>query len=233
MDLDYDFLRKHSHSNNDYQIAYNRGKFAMDHNDFEGALVDFSQSIDLNAAFEPAYEMKLHCLSKLKRFEAAIPIAEKLCVLNPKSDKRIFDLGMCQFKTENYEKAKICFLKTIDLNPNNFWAYFRKGECNHKLKLKYEAFFDFTKCIELDSDYFGSYFIRGQVRGELFDEIGAINDFRIVLNKMPDDSLTIFNMGVSYFNLRNKEKAQFFLKKALNQGIMQAKPLLEQMESFK
>lgn len=225
--MDYNDFRKFTDTAS-YDGAFKCGELAMANNDLQGAIIDFSKALEFSPNSYDALHNKLLCLMKLNRYEAAIPISEKICSLENDFAPHFTTLGVCLAAINNVEKAEKAFAKSISLDSTEYWVYFHRGELRFRGKQFYSAFYDFTKCIEIDEQFTGAFDYRGRIRGILLDHIGAINDFQKILSVKPDDGMTIFNLAVTYININEVEKGESLLRKAETLGIHQATQILNQ-----
>lgn len=225
MEMDYNDFVKHTHATT-YEANMKMADFAIQNNDFDGAINFYSKAIELQKDSVVANIQKLFLLLKLNRNQEAILVTKNLIQLEPEESNHIKTLAVCYSNINEHEKSILYFSKAIDQNQNDYNLFHFRGEAYFKLKKYYEAFFDFTKALEIKSDLVGVYIYRGKTRGQLNDFYGAIKDFTIVLDSFPNDSKVLYLVGITYLKINDVENGKNFLLKSAKLGNRQAIELL-------
>lgn len=90
---------------------------------FDKAIEDFNQAIDLNSKYSSAYHNKGQALSGLGRHDKAVEEFSKVIEMNPDSPLLLKDRGTAYYKLGEYELAKNDFEKSIELDKRSAPAY--------------------------------------------------------------------------------------------------------------
>jgi len=109
----------------------------------------------------------------------------------------------------NHAEAILDFDKAIKIDNKISEAYLNRGISKISLNDNEGGLTDFTKAIsnskESEYEYYSAHFYRGTVKSALRDEIGAINDFRAIVDidysKIPD-----LSKGFRHFNANRLEE---------------------------
>lgn len=95
--------------------------------DYERAIWNFSEAIELDPLYATAYGNRGIAYSKLGNYEKAIEDYNKAIELYPGYAKAYFNRGFTYSKLQEYKKALDDYNQAIKLNPENANAYVLRG----------------------------------------------------------------------------------------------------------
>jgi tetratricopeptide (TPR) repeat protein len=119
------------------------------------------------------------------------------------------------YKAGNYEGAISDLNKAISLNSNYAMAWYNRGNAYGQLGKFREAWQDLDKAIQLDPENAGAINKRGQANAVLGNKDAAFNDFNRALALDPSNPEIYYNIGITWINSGNKEKACKALSEAV------------------
>src|SRR5690606_5941135 len=111
----------------DPELYFNKGMDKYKQGDFNGAIIDFTNAINLNPNFSKAYFNRVRIQSILNDFNSAIEYLNISIGLQPNNDEFDFWRGLSKMLLHNHTDAMIDLMKTIKINPNHADAYFNMG----------------------------------------------------------------------------------------------------------
>jgi tetratricopeptide (TPR) repeat protein len=138
-------------------------------------------------------------------------------------------------KTDYYfDKALVCYNNgdlsgaifnwslSIQIDPNDPNAYYSRAIAKNELYTWKSALKDYDKAIEIAPKFVDALINRGGLKDENGDYQGAIADYETVLKldklEPEEKQQAYFNLGNTYFNLKDKNKACENWNKALENG---------------
>ena len=145
-----------------------RGKVYEELEEYQKAIDDYTECINLKPDGAMAYFNRGWAKWKCSLYEKAIKDFEKVIKLIPDDVYSYLVMGNCKLNLERYEEAIADFKKAIELSPNNtsvyMPAYMDMGNCRLKLERYEEAIADFGKVIDLSPNNANAYYNRGRAR---------------------------------------------------------------------
>ena len=116
---------------------------------------------------------------------------------------------------------------TLQINPTDPNAYYSRAIVKNELYTWKSALKDYDKAIEIAPKFVSALINRGGLKDENGDYQGAITDYETVLklDKLEAEEIqqAYFNLGNTYFNLKDKKTACENWNKALENGAEYAK----------
>lgn len=165
---------------------WERGKEKLDLGDYQGAIVDFNETIrlepnylDANYVFLALFVRGIAKLA-LEDHQGAVTDCTEAIRLRPNYPQLYYWRGIAKNALKDYKGAFVDFTKAIRLGPDNphaYNCYNVRGWLKCKLHDYRGALSDFSESIRLKSDYANSYNGRGWAKHYLSDHQGAITDF--------------------------------------------------------
>ena len=140
---------------NNTDVIFYRALAKTELNDFYGAITDYEKIIELNSnyplqhnKFATVYNNKAYTLTRLKKYQEALPFVEKALELD-KTEWFIWDTrGEIYYNLANYEKSLKDLNKAIELKENDN-SYYLRGLVYLKLGQKEKGCRDLSKSGEL------------------------------------------------------------------------------------
>lgn len=138
-----------------------------------------------------------------------------------------FDKGLECYNNGDLSGAIFNWTLTLEIDPREPNAYYSRAIVKNELYTWKSALKDFDKAIEIAPDFISALLNRGGLKDENEDYQGAIEDYETILkidNLEPEDKQSVyFNLGNTYYNLNDKNKACENWNKALKNGAEYAK----------
>ncbi len=125
-------VNKIKHTNDAY-FYYNRGNAKYDLQDYDGAILDYNKSIELNPNDAYFYNNRGNAKNNLKDYYGAILDFNKAIELNPNYEYAYYNRGNAKNKLQDYAGAIADFNKLIELNHNDADAYLGRGIAKNRL----------------------------------------------------------------------------------------------------
>jgi Flp pilus assembly protein TadD len=132
----------------------NRGVAYFSLNEFQQAITDYDQAIEINPKNAKAFYNRGIAYSDLGEFQQAITDYDQAIQLNPKFAEAFYNRGNAYRKLGEYKKAIKDYDQAIQLNPNYAKAFYNRGIAHRKLGKEEKAIEDFKTASELDPSIF-------------------------------------------------------------------------------
>ncbi|GMQ25638.1 hypothetical protein Aoki45_23200 [Algoriphagus sp. oki45] len=122
-----------------YQTYKQRGFYRMNHQDMEGALSDFSESIKMNAEDPESYFYRAWTYKNLKKFDQAEEDYSAAIALEPQNPSYFLARGQARYQNGKAEEALADFTLASSLDPEDPNLHYHKGIALHRLGKTKEA----------------------------------------------------------------------------------------------
>ncbi|MBP7056270.1 MAG: tetratricopeptide repeat protein [Candidatus Omnitrophica bacterium] len=194
----------------------NRGAAYVELGEPDKAILDLTKAIELDAKDVGAYTYRGLAYGMVNQPDNAIADYNMAIELGSKDALVYSNRGVEYLRLNQYSKALMDLTKAIELDPNFAPSYVNRGILNMGSGQYYDAIADFTKAIELDpKDAPRAYSNRGEIYRRLGQEYSAISDFNRSIELDPKYGTPYYNRGLTYFSLRQYDKAEEDLDRAL------------------
>ena len=160
------------------QKLYTQGLKNLEQQDLNGAIKNFTATININPQFAPAYNDRGVARYKLGYKQSALEDLTTAIELNPYRGKYYSNRGFMLTRLKHYTTAIADYTSALLLNPNVAQSYFNRGAIRLQMENSLAALADFESAIRLDSDFAKAYFNRGLTRYKLREVEGAFEDFQ-------------------------------------------------------
>lgn len=181
---------------------------------YEIALIDYTDSIELNPNFTLAYQARADLHESQKKYELALADYSKVIELEPDSIEAYNNRANCYRKQKNYELALADYTKAIELEPDSITAYHNRANF-YKEQKKYElALIDFNTAIELEPNNANAYSSRASYYEEQENYELALADYTTVIELKPYVARNYRNRADYYTKQKNHELALIDYAKA-------------------
>lgn len=185
--------------------------------DYDSAIMCFTQAIKLNSNFFEAYNNRGVCYLTLKKNDLALADFNKAIKIKPSHPDAYINRINCYQAQENQEMALADYNKVIELKPNDAESYKLRGFL-YTIQKKYElALSDFNKSEQLDYRVKDVAFYSGRAlcySNLKINEL-ALEDFNKAIELDSDYSEHYINRGIHYLGLENYELALKDFNKAI------------------
>ena len=155
------------------------------------------------------------------------PKEQKFPVIDSTKSEYYFDKGLECYNKGDLSGAIINWNLTIKIDPTEADAYYSRAIVKNELYTWKSALKDYDKAIEIEPEFVSALINRGGLKDENGDYQGAIADYEKVLKQDKLEEVNkqqaYFNLGNTYFNLKDNLKACENWNKALDNGAEYAK----------
>lgn len=138
-----------------------------------------------------------------------------------------FEKGLECYNNGDLSGAIFNWTLTIEIDPKDPNAFYSRAIVKNELYTWKSALKDYDKAIEIAPKFISALINRGGLKDENGDYQGAIADYETVLRleklEAEEKQLVYFNLGNTYFNLKDKKRACENWNKALENGAEYAK----------
>ncbi|MDR1837365.1 MAG: tetratricopeptide repeat protein [Treponema sp.] len=194
--------------NADALRCYNEGINYYNTNDFDSAILEFTNAITIFPEYADAYLERGNCYDNKGDQENALE--NYLRAGEYDSKYLIFAHGYecASDNIQNYDEAIVVFSQCIDLKINLFIAYCMRGNSYGE---KYEfdnAAADYTEAIKISPNIFQPYFSRGTLNMVLGNFEQAIDDLEMSIELCPDYVIAYFYLSLLYEIYGNSSKSK-------------------------
>ncbi|WP_138501502.1 tetratricopeptide repeat protein [Nostoc sp. PA-18-2419] len=198
------FFQLSKFENNPQKELYQEGLNKYDEGNYEGAVKDFNQLIELEPQNALAYNKRGDAYYRLGDYEQAQADSSQAILLNPQDANAYYDRGFALYELAKYKEAIADYTQAIKLNSQDAYAYYGRGLARFQLKDRKGALGDFTKAIAIKPEYTDAYLQRGILRRRLQLKQAAIQDFDAIIKINPSDARAYYQRGLT--QVINKQK---------------------------
>ncbi|MBD2413370.1 serine/threonine protein kinase [Nostoc calcicola FACHB-389] len=198
------FFQLPKSESNPQQKLYQEGVNKYDAGNYEAAVKDFSQLIELEPQNALAYNKRGDAYYRLGDYEQAQADSSQAILLNPQDANAYYDRAFALYELGNYKEAIANYTEAIKLNSQDAYAYYGRGLARVQLKDNKGALGDFTKAIAIKAQYTEAYLQRGILRRRLRLRQAAIQDFDTIIKINPSDAKAYYQRGLT--QVINKQK---------------------------
>ena len=187
---------------------FNKGIQYYNANNFNLAIIEFSNAIDIFPEYADAYLERGNSFDNKGNAEKALENYLQAGTFN--EEYLIFAYGYkcASSNIENYDEAIIMFSKCIDLGINLFISYCMRGNSYGGSGNYKKAINDYNEAIKINPNIFQPYFSRGSKNVELGNIDQAIIDYEISVKLCPDYYLAFYYLSLLYHYIGNANKAE-------------------------
>jgi tetratricopeptide (TPR) repeat protein/CHAT domain-containing protein len=196
------------------EAYYLRGAGRGNNGNLDGALADFTRTIEHKPDFTDAYRDRGVVYALQGNYDPAIVDLSEVLKLNPDYPqiKEILaeaynNRGAAYAALGNHEAAIADYIRAVELNPGFAGAYYNRGLAHAALGNHEPAITDYTRAIELNPGYAEPYNNRGNVHAALGNHEPAITDYTRAIELNPGYAEAYNNRGLAHADLGNHEAA--------------------------
>jgi tetratricopeptide (TPR) repeat protein len=131
------------------RVHNNRGKAYNQKGEYDRAIKDLSQAIQLDPTLAVAYSNRGNAYSSKRALDRAIADFSKAIRFDRKESDGYYGRGNAYGLKRQYDRAIVDFSEAIRLNPRNRDAYYNRGASYKAIKKFRDALADYRKCLEL------------------------------------------------------------------------------------
>ncbi|NOR87790.1 MAG: tetratricopeptide repeat protein [Bacteroidales bacterium] len=184
-----------------FEPYFFRGLAKYSLGDYDGAISDFSESIEINPYFSYNYQYRGICKSQLHRYYDALKDFADAIHRGPNNADVYVNRGTTKLQLDMYEQSIHDFDTAIILDKKNELAFLNKGLALYKLSRMEEALDEINKAIRINYLNKLAYQRRGMLKFEMEKYADAIFDFELAMKLDNEDPLLYFFRGLSRYNM--------------------------------
>jgi len=173
-------------------IYNNRGTAYDDKGDYDRAIQDLNEAIQLNPHAEIAYYGRGYAYKKKGNFDRAIQDFNEAIHLNPNFERAYYDRGNAYIDKDESDRAIQDFNEAIQLNPNNANNYNNRGVAYMRKGDYARAIQDYNQAIRLNSNDTAAYANRGHAYFAQSNLTAAIADFEHTISAAPSSEAAVY-----------------------------------------
>lgn len=187
---------------------FKKGNAFLQRNQFEEAIENYRNVIDLIPDDDQAYNSIGIAYSNIGQYEVALKYFLKSIKINPNNDKVYNNLGITYADLKQYQKAIDNYQKAIEINPDNNAAYFNIGNAFGNLKKYEEAEKNFKKAVEIDPENYSALNNLGLAFLAVDKIDNAIEAFQKGQEINPENIYTSFSLLGAYVRINDQNKSK-------------------------
>ncbi|ACK64897.1 Tetratricopeptide TPR_2 repeat protein [Rippkaea orientalis PCC 8801] len=192
---------------------FDQGIEHIENNDYEQALSDLTQVINLGSALTPsAYSNRCLVNLQLNNNQAAKLDCTEAIKLNPNNTEAYLNRGLAEYRLGNYEQALEQYQKVVERDADDYRSHYNQGLVNFALERyeialqNYEKALASTRLIS-DSAKGIIYYDRALVQLKLDNIQQAIADFTEAINLDNLNDKAYYNRAYAYQKIKNYRAA--------------------------
>lgn len=134
---------------------------------------------------------------------------KKNCTMSKEEAVKFKDEGNAHLKAHRYDEAIAAYTKAAEIDPTNPVFFSNRAQVHIKLESYGLAIQDCDKALAVDPNMIKAYYRKGVSQMAILQYKEAQANFKTILKKMPNDSLTLanYNQCVAYLRRQAFEKA--------------------------
>jgi tetratricopeptide (TPR) repeat protein len=187
--------------------SFERGKDSYEKGDYDLAIKDFTESIELDPNLAWAYNNRGISYYEKEEYDLALNDFTEAIRLDPKYALAYNNRGNAFHRKKEYDLAIKDYNEAIRLNPTDATAYYNRGKYYEDKKMYDKAIEDNTEAIKCDPNFAKAYYNRGKYYHEKKEPDLALEDYTKAIKLNPNDAVTYYNRGLIYEEKEEYEKA--------------------------
>ncbi|MHC1705972.1 MAG: tetratricopeptide repeat protein [Bacteroidales bacterium] len=199
-----------------YPALNTRGVERMDKGDLQGAMEDFNRALAVQPQHSRGWANRGTLLFKMGNKQEALQDLNQAVSLDPENPRLRNNRGLMYDALEKPDEALKDFNAAIAANVFFAEAYSNRGMVLARTGKPEEAIKDFNKALEINPVLQKTYANRGKAKNQTADFKGAIEDLEIAIKGGLSNPLVYFDLGFSWYNLKDFYKAKVYFDKALD-----------------
>jgi len=189
------------------QDFFNRGRDKYDKSDYEGAIKDYDQVIQLDPNYVNVHYNRGLAKYALRDNQGAIADYNQAIKLNPNYTDAYYTRGLAKYALGDNQGAVAGYDQAIKFNPSYTDAYYNRGLAKYALRDNQGAVADYNQAIKLNPNYTDAYYNRGLAKYGLGDKQGAIADYNQAVKLNPNYTDAYYGRGLAKYGLGDKQGA--------------------------
>jgi len=165
--------------------VYNKGIDAFNKNDFDAALDDFCEAIEIDPKLAQAYNSRGRVYGSRGDYEKAINDFDLALQLDPRLEEAYYSRGRVFAARGDNANAIADYSAALKINPYDAQAYFYRGSAYGTQENYNLAIADFNMAIQFDPKLGQAYHLRGGAYKAKGDYVKALKDYTQTLKLEP------------------------------------------------
>jgi tetratricopeptide (TPR) repeat protein len=207
------------------QALINRGNAYARQSDFDRAIVDFTQALELNAASSEAntavraglYRRRALAHSRANKVDLAIADYTEAIRLEPRNIEALANRGLAYSQKNEYDQAIADYTEALKINPRDEAILYNRGNA-HYCKAEYDlAVADYSEVVRLDPKHAWAFGNRGKAHALRGEHNKAILDFTRVLQLDPANIKALWDRALAYTDVNQHDRAIVDYTEAIRQ----------------
>jgi Flp pilus assembly protein TadD/TolB-like protein len=189
------------------QTHLDRDKLFQDRNDWDTAILEYTDAIRLDPNFSNAYNLRGNIYHNKGDYDRAIADYNQFLRLESNNAVVYSNRGNSYHGKGDYDRAITDYNQAIRLNPDFAIAYSNRGNSYYSKGDYDRAIADCTQAIRLNPDFAIAYNNRGTSYNKKEDYDRAIADYTQAIRLNPDFAVAYNNRGNSYYSKGDYDRA--------------------------
>ncbi len=163
----------------------------------------YSQSIEANPNFSPAYYNRGIAYYELGKYSEAVRDFDSSLKLEPNSALTYFYRGVCFQELNRLDRAIVSLSCAISLDPKPIAALVNRGICYQKLEKYEQAIDDYSRVLKWDEENLPVLTNRGYCYQMIKEYPKGIEDYKRIIRISPRNESAYYNLGSIYWTQQN------------------------------
>jgi tetratricopeptide (TPR) repeat protein len=181
-------------------IYFHRGNAYNKKGEYDRAIADFNQAIQLNPKDAKAFNNRGNAYDEKGEYNRAIADFNEALKLNPKDAGAFNNRGSSYHKKGEYNRAAADFNEALKLNPKDACAFNNRGIFYYNKEEYNRAIADFDRSIQLNTKDSYAFHNRGNFYNNKGEYNRAIADLDRAIQLNPKDADAFYSRGLAYNN---------------------------------
>jgi tetratricopeptide (TPR) repeat protein len=177
------------------QTHFDRGEVFRGRNDWDTAILEYTEAIRLNPNYAEAYFRRGYVYDDKDDLDRAIADLTQAIRINSNYFDAYRIRGFVYGRKMDRERAVADYTQAIRINPDHAEVYNSRGIHYENMKDYDRAIADYTQAIRINPNYAEAYFNRGDTYEKKGDRTRAIADYEAALRIDPNHSNARSNLN--------------------------------------
>ncbi|RKU19926.1 hypothetical protein C6501_00920 [Candidatus Poribacteria bacterium] len=192
-----------------------QGQRALDSENYDDAIEDFSRAIEKDSNDVEAYNLRGRTYTRQENYDDALKEYNDAIGINPDYAESYLNRGTTYYEQKEYDIAIVDFDEAISLKPDYANAYYMRGRTKYYVNQHEEAVNDFTEAIRFMPNSAYAYYWRGLAKYKLDLKEEAVTDFDEAVLLKPDYDAAYYQRGLAKYELEQYDPAILDFDKAI------------------
>lgn len=192
-------------------VTFELGQLLFELDDLDNALEQFTNTLERDKRFTPAYVACGDIFHRVADYNAAIGFYQKAIEIAPAFVPPYIRMGVIYNKKNNFQKAKVFFEKGLKHDTENFELHYNVAFTYMRLKKPLLSIEHLKKCLEIDSRVISVY----NELGIIYKNLGFFKDALSILLKglkLEDDLTLKWHLTQVYAITQRFKEAEEYLQ---------------------